>query len=131
MHHVVEKASDGVLAKVVVRKSARQVDQATSWRVFKRAGYRCEYCGKDDVPLTVDHVITWESGGPTTDENLKSSCRKCNKTRGNLPYEEWLRSKHYLVVSKGLSPEVRAANAALVDRLADIPLVKNIRSRGK
>jgi hypothetical protein len=57
---VLARASDGRLAKIVLRKSARQISQGVSWNVFRRDGYKCRYCGKDKVPLTVDHLILWE-----------------------------------------------------------------------
>lgn len=126
---VLTQASDGALAKVILRKSQRQIDTRISWRVYRRDDYTCRYCGNDDTPLTVDHVITWEDGGPTVDENLVACCRKCNKTRGNLPYAEWLNHAYYAKVSRSLKPAVRRANNALVDALARIPRVQHKRSR--
>ena len=80
-------ANDGDgLKKAILRKSTRQVDAKISWAVFKRDEYACRYCGRDDVPLTVDHLVTWEEGGPTIEENLLSSCKNCNKKRGNMSY---------------------------------------------
>lgn len=49
--------------KSILRKSQRQIDQIIAWKVFQRDGYACRYCGRI-VPLTVDHVILWEEGGP-------------------------------------------------------------------
>jgi len=68
---VFENAPDGSLAKIIVRKSTRQIEQGISWAVFRRDGYRCRYCGKDDVPLTVDHLITWEDGGPQVQQGSR------------------------------------------------------------
>lgn len=121
-------APDGTIGKALIRKSQRLVEQGVSWQVYRRDGYKCRYCGKDDVPLTVDHLVTWEEGGPSTKENLVSACRTCNKRRGNLPYADWLQHQHYVKASKNLDPAVRAANAALVATLASIPR-QPIRSR--
>jgi len=126
---ILEKAADGTLTKAVVRKSQRQIDAAVMWKVWRRDGYRCRYCGGDDVPLTVDHLVVWEEGGPTIDANLVSACKKCNKVRGNLPYEEWLRHPRYRDLSRRLPEEVRAANEALVPTLAGIPRYVNRKSR--
>lgn len=126
---VVTRASDGTLAKAIVRKSARQIDQGVSWRVFKRDGYACRYCGNDNTPLTIDHLITWESMGPTIEENLVTACRKCNKTRGETEYGAWLLHPYYLEVSKKISVEKRLANEALVATLGTIPLRVNQKSR--
>lgn len=126
---VLTKSSDGTVAKAILRKSARQIDQGVSWRVFKRDGYKCRYCGADDVPLTVDHLVRWEEGGPSIEANLLSACRKCNKTRGNMSYEDWLQSPKYRQFSSKLDAATKAANVALVPTLAAIPRVLHVKSR--
>jgi 5-methylcytosine-specific restriction endonuclease McrA len=127
---VVARAKDGTTEKAVWRKSQRNIDQVITWRVFRRDGYACRYCGKDDVPLTVDHIILWEEGGPTIERNLTAACRKCNRVRGRTPIEAWLRHPYYLEVSKDLPPEVKAANNALPGQVAAIPRLPHVRSRG-
>jgi len=111
---VLKKAADGQLAKVIVRKTQRLIEQRVSWAVYQRDGYRCRYCGAEGVPLTVDHLVTWEDGGPSTEENLVSCCRSCNKRRGNLSLRDWLRHPYYLRVYKNLTPEQRQANERLL-----------------
>jgi hypothetical protein len=130
---VLQKTAHGDLAKVVLRKSQRLIEQRVSWAVFKRDNYTCRYCGADDVPLTVDHLILWEEMGPSVEANLVAACRKCNKTRGNMQYEEWLNSPYYAKVSVGLSPEGRAANWEILknNSLAAIPLRKAERATRK
>ena len=120
---VIGEAADGKLAKIIIRKSNRIIDQRTSWAVFRRDGYRCRYCGNDKVPLTVDHLVLWEDGGPATEANLVAACRKCNKARGNTEYSEWLKSKFYDRSSRGLSWEEMDANRLLVGTLDAIPRV--------
>lgn len=126
---VLQRAKDGTVTKAILRKSQRQIEQSTSWHVFKRDSFHCRYCGDGDSPLTVDHVITWESGGPSIPANLLSSCRRCNRLRGNTPYPEWLQSDTYKRRSQGLSKAVQAANEALVATLDKIPLMVTKRSR--
>ena len=126
---VLAQSADGKLCKVIVRKSTRQIEQGVSWKVYHRDGYRCRYCAIQGVPMTVDHLVLWEVGGPSIEANLLTACRKCNKTRGNLPYEEWLNHKHYTNVSKNLVPEVREANEAVLKTLADIPIRLHQRNR--
>lgn len=125
---IIAKASDGSLCKAIYRKSQRQIDASVSWRVFKRDGYSCRYCGKDDVPLTVDHLVLWEDGGPSTVENMVSACKKCNKLRGNTKYEDWLTSPRYRQVSSGLTEAMRASNLKLIDEIKSIHRV-HIRTR--
>lgn len=126
---VLALASDNTLAKIVLRKSQRQIDQGVSWKVFKRDGYACRYCAIEGVPMTVDHLVLWEEGGPSTPENLLTACRKCNKTRGNTPYENWLMHPFYTKVSKNLSEGARQANRDLVQTLETIPRTLHKRSR--
>jgi len=118
---VLAKAEDGKLYKAIARKCQRNIDQGTSWNVFRRDGYACRYCGNDKIPLTVDHLVLWEEGGPSLEENLLSCCRKCNKTRGNTQYADWLKHPFYVKKSGNLTPEVRAANEAILGTLDAIP----------
>jgi len=126
---ILQKAADGTLAKILLRKSGRQIEQGVSWKVFKRDGYKCRYCGADDVPLTVDHLVCWESGGPSIEANLTSACRKCNKIRGDKSYADWLKDPYYLRVSQRLDEATRKANEAILPTLARIPLCPRVKSR--
>lgn len=126
---VTAREADGTIGKAIVRKSMRQIEQGISWEVFRRDHMKCRYCGADDVPLTVDHLVLWEEGGPSTVPNLVSACRKCNKTRGNTSYEEWLQNPYYLKVSKNLSPAEVQANADLLPTLSKIPIRPHKRGR--
>ncbi len=128
---IITKAEDGKLAKAILRKTQRLIERKISWSVFRRDGYRCRYCGRDDVPLTVDHLVLWEDNGPTIEANLLAVCTADNRARGNTHYAEWLESKKYRTLAEGLTPEVRQANDALVATLADIPRDTHKRSRGK
>jgi len=125
---VIAKSSDGTLCKAILRKSQRQIDAHVSWAVFRRDGYACRYCGRDDVPLTVDHLVLWEDGGPSTKENMVAACKKCNKLRGNDQYADWLQSPRYRATAAGLTEQVRAMNAKLVDDIKTIHRV-HVRTR--
>ena len=125
---VLAKAKDGTLAKVILRKSTRQIEQGVSWTVYRRDGFQCRYCGADNVPLTVDHLVLWEEGGPSIPTNLLTACRRCNRARGNMGYEDWLKSPYYLQVSRKLPLGIRADNEALVKALDTIPR-QHVRSR--
>lgn len=126
---ILQNGPNGDIIKAIVRKTTRIIEQGISWRVYKRDGYKCRYCGKDGIPMTVDHLILWEEGGPSIEENLVTACRKCNKTRGNTPYAKWLKDPFYTRASHGLTPETRELNLKLVDTLKSIPLRIHIRNR--
>ena len=111
---VLQKTPDGTLAKVILRKTQRLIEQRLSWAVYKRDGYRCRWCHGEGIPLTVDHLVLWEEGGPSIEENLVACCRKCNKTRGNTHLDEWFKSDYYRKVSRALPLEVLRQNEALL-----------------
>lgn len=116
-------------AKVVVRKSQRKIEQSTNWKVFHRDGYRCRYCGAtgETRPLSVDHLVLWEDMGQTVEENLITACTKCNVTRNNTRYLDWLESKYYL--SRVPSPEIHKLNEDAWATARDLPLRESKRSR--
>ena len=56
--------------------------------ILVRDNYTCQYCGKQNKSLTVDHVIPKFRGGQDTWENLVAACKECNKTKGERNSEE-------------------------------------------
>jgi 5-methylcytosine-specific restriction endonuclease McrA len=118
---LVKDKTSGELVKAILRKSQRTIEQRVSWKVFERDFYHCRYCGAGGVPLTVDHLVLWEEGGPSTEDNLLSADRCCNKARGNLSYEAWLQSPYYKRVSRNLPMAVVEANEKLIPTLKLIP----------
>ncbi len=113
---VLETVTEVGNKKAVVRKSQRQIDANVAWKVYGRDQYRCRYCGRK-APLTVDHIILWEHGGPTVEANLVSACRSCNRTRGRMPYQYWINSMEYSKVSGNLTGQERQANLDIVEQL--------------
>lgn len=77
----------------------------TKKNIFKRDGYKCQYCGSKgtDRTLTWDHILPRSRKGPNTWENLTTACFKCNNEKDNFTPEEmgWDRPRtfhpHYLV----------------------------------
>jgi 5-methylcytosine-specific restriction endonuclease McrA len=47
-------------------------------RVFARDGRTCRYCGSDEEPLHIDHIISRKRGGTHDLENLQVLCKSCN-----------------------------------------------------
>lgn len=126
---VLDIQGQGPMAKAILRKSQRLIDQVMAWEVFRRDGYVCRYCGRN-APLTVDHVILWEAGGATVVDNLLSSCRRCNKLRGSTEYQRWITSRDYERVSGSLTSEARSLNVAVIERLDELSkIVAKPRSR--
>ena len=54
--------------------------------VVQRADFRCEYCliHQDDAGFSheVDHVISRQHGGETSESNLAFACMVCNRYKG-------------------------------------------------
>jgi len=64
--------------KQYARKGKREI-------VFGRDAYKCLICGarkEDGVQLTMQHVISFSSGGETTTRNLVTLCTDCQKKVG-------------------------------------------------
>ena len=67
------------------RSALRDSGSTRQWRkirerILRRDGHICQYCGQEAD--TVDHVIPRRLNGLDTDDNLVSSCRKCNLAKG-------------------------------------------------
>jgi 5-methylcytosine-specific restriction endonuclease McrA len=58
--------------------------------LLEKWGRRCVYCGKEGVPLEIDHVVPKSRGGTDRVSNLTIACHKCNQKKGNQPVEEFL-----------------------------------------
>lgn len=46
-------------------------------------GNKCLRCDRNDIDLTVDHVIPISWGGPDTADNIQPLCLSCNAGKGN------------------------------------------------
>jgi 5-methylcytosine-specific restriction endonuclease McrA len=60
----------------------------TRKNILRRDGYKCTYCGRSDIPLTVDHVVPKARGGDDSWENLITACTICNNKKGDRTPEE-------------------------------------------
>ena len=56
--------------------------------IIKRDEHRCQYCGKMDGSMTVDHIIPKIYGGKDSWENLVCACIKCNNLKGGRTLEQ-------------------------------------------
>jgi len=60
----------------------------TRKNILRRDSYKCAYCGRSDLPLTIDHIVPKAKGGIETWENLISACTICNNKKGDrTPHE--------------------------------------------
>ncbi len=71
--------------------SRREIGDGRRYRILKRDGFRCRYCGAhgSEVELQVDHVQPVSSGGSNALSNLMTACRRCNSGKGASTPEWW------------------------------------------
>lgn len=57
----------------------------TRRNLFRRDGYRCQYCGENvrNREKSIDHVVPRSRGGQTSWENCVLSCLPCNYAKGD------------------------------------------------
>jgi|GEM_PF-2730088 5-methylcytosine-specific restriction endonuclease McrA len=58
--------------------------------LLEKWGRRCAYCGKENVPLEIEHIHPKSRGGSDRVSNLTLACRRCNEAKGNRPVEAFL-----------------------------------------
>ena len=71
-------------------KIPRMEVRLTRRNVFLRDKFTCQYCAKifPELDLNLDHVMPRDKGGPTTWQNIVTSCIRCNTRKANkLPHE--------------------------------------------
>jgi len=89
----IRSPSFSMIAPSVVRlaymvKRPRPHAKLTRHRIFSRDDYTCQYCGRQNRELTLDHVIPRYRGGEHTWDNVVSACKQCNQQKaGRTPYE--------------------------------------------
>ena len=58
---------------------------------------KCAYCGKQDVPLQIEHIHPRSKGGSDRVSNLTIACECCNHKKANKPVEYFLKQKPALL----------------------------------
>ncbi|OLE33174.1 MAG: HNH endonuclease [Ktedonobacter sp. 13_1_20CM_3_54_15] len=56
-------------------------------------GRRCAYCGAEDVPLEIEHILCRARGGTHRVSNLTLACEPCNVKKGTQLIEDFLNKK--------------------------------------
>jgi 5-methylcytosine-specific restriction endonuclease McrA len=74
---------------------------------------KCAYCGKEDVPLQVEHINPRSKGGTDRVSNLTLACEPCNQKKGNRSIEDFLKSDPDM-----LAKILRRAKAPMKDATA-------------
>lgn len=72
-----------------MRGDRKALKPSIRFNVFKRDGFRCQYCGRTppDVVLEVDHIVAVADGGENAIDNLITACFDCNRGKGAVSLE--------------------------------------------
>ena len=62
--------------------------QLSKQNIIRRDNGVCQYCGKTNGKMTVDHVVPKSQGGGETWENLVCACPECNNLKGHRSLAE-------------------------------------------
>ena len=57
--------------------------------LLEKFGRKCCYCGKENIPLEIEHIIPKSRGGTNRIDNLCLACHECNQKKGNMTAEEF------------------------------------------
>jgi 5-methylcytosine-specific restriction endonuclease McrA len=85
----------------------------------------CAYCGVQNMPLQVEHIVPRACGGSNRVSNLTLACQPCNQRKGSRSIDEFLKGKPDVlrkIKAQAKAPlkdaaAVNAARWALVNRL--------------
>ncbi|HEX3642781.1 MAG TPA: RNA-guided endonuclease IscB [Ktedonobacteraceae bacterium] len=61
--------------------------------LLEKWGRKCTYCGKQDVPLQIEHIDPRANGGTNRISNLCLACEKCNIRKGTKDIKDFLKKK--------------------------------------
>jgi 5-methylcytosine-specific restriction endonuclease McrA len=61
--------------------------------LLQKWGRQCTYCGKENIPLQVEHIVPRAKGGSNRVSNLCLACEKCNTAKGTKDILDWLSKK--------------------------------------
>jgi len=51
--------------------------------IIYRDKFTCQYCGKKEKKMTIDHVLPSSKGGKSSFENCVASCKPCNNKKND------------------------------------------------
>lgn len=69
-----------------VAKARKKIPVSLRYKILKRDGFCCRYCGlsaADKVVLHIDHIVPLSKGGTDDEDNLCAACESCNLGKSN------------------------------------------------
>ncbi len=61
--------------------------------LLEKWGRKCTYCGKENIPLQIEHIVPRAKGGSDRVSNLCLACEKCNTAKGTKDLANFLKKK--------------------------------------
>ncbi len=61
--------------------------------LLEKWGRTCTYCGKENIPLQIEHIVPRAKGGSNRASNLCLACEKCNTAKGTKDIKDFLKKK--------------------------------------
>ena len=61
--------------------------------LLQKWGHKCAYCGKENIPLQIEHIVPRAKLGTNRISNLCLACEKCNKAKGTKDIKDFLKKK--------------------------------------
>lgn len=74
--------------------SSRNIGTRTRAAILHSSA-KCAACGSRDS-LQIDHIVPFSRGGLSVESNLQALCSKCNNSKSDRDYHDWLESRGYV-----------------------------------
>mgnify|MGYP002982598262 CR=1 FL=1 len=86
--------------------------------LLEKFGRKCVYCGAENVPLNIEHVVPKARGGSNRISNLVLSCVDCNQKKDAQPVDVFLKNRPEVLdrIKLGLKTPLRDAAAVNATR---------------
>lgn len=75
----------------------------------------CAYCGKNNVPLQIEHIHLRAKNGTSRISNLTLACEKCNRAKGTQDIKVFLAHKPEVLKRLHAQAKVPLKNAAVIN----------------
>ena len=75
---------------LTIKQMRKRLTEAAKKNIFIRDKYECQYCGSKEN-LEIDHIIPLSQGGTNEDDNLITSCHRCNNLKGEKSLKDFIK----------------------------------------
>jgi 5-methylcytosine-specific restriction endonuclease McrA len=92
--------------------------------LLAKFGHKCSYCGAENVPLNIDHIVPRSRGGSDRITNLTLACIPCNQAKGNRDVREFCPGRAEAILAHAKVP-LRDAAAMNSTRFAVLAALRS------